>query len=295
MNAIVYYLALPFIYLVSYLPRRVMYLLSDFIYIFVYKIFGYRKNIVTQNLRNSFPEKSAAEIDKIRREYYHYFCDLSLETLKTLTIPSSAVDKYFEYGDMSVFERFHKENRSIVIVMGHLGNWELAGAYFSQMSFHQLYVIYHPLANKHFDGLFYRMRSRHGTKLYPMKDTFKGMVKNRKEVTATAFIADQTPPPGNAYWMTFLNQDTAVFRGTGTIAKKLDYPIIYISVIRKKRGLYRFQCELLVEHPGELSENEITEMHTKRLERDIVNQPETWLWSHRRWKHKRPAEQPNNN
>ena len=295
MEVIVYYLALPFIYLVSYLPRRAMYLLSDFLYFLVYRVFAYRKHVVTENLEKSFPGKPAEEIDRIRREYYRYFCDLSLETLKTLTISSSATDKYFECGDMSEFERFHKENRSVIVVMGHLGNWELAGAYFSQLPYHQLYVIYHPLANKYFDRLFYRMRSRHGTRLYAMKETFRGMVRNRKDLTATAFIADQTPAPGNAYWMTFLNQETAVFKGTGTIARKLDYPIIYISVIREKRGLYKIQSELLVEHPGELSENELTEMHTKRLERDIINHPETWLWSHRRWKHKRPTEQPKNN
>jgi len=295
MSAIVYHLALPFIYLVSYLPCRAMYLLSDLLYILVYYVFGYRKNVVTENLRNSFPEKPAAEIDEIRRDYYHYFCDLTLETLKTLTIPPAAVNKFFVSGDMSVFERFYKEDRSVIIVMGHLGNWELSGAYFSQMPFHQLYVIYHPLVNKYFDQLFYRMRTRFGTKLYPMKETFRGMLKNRKEVTATAFIADQTPAPGSAYWMNFLNQDTAVFRGTGTIAKKLDYPVIYLSVIRERRGLYRIQSELLVEHPGELSEEEITAMHTKRLERDIRDHPETWLWSHRRWKHKRSKEQLNNN
>ena len=174
------------------------------------------------------------------------------------------------------------------MVMGHLGSWEMGGAYFSLLPLHQLYVIYHPLANKHFDRLLYRMRTRSGTKLYAMKDTFRGMIKNRKEVTATAFIADQTPSPDNAHWMTFLNQDTAVFKGTETIARKLDYPVIYLSVIREKRGQYTVHSELLVEHPQELSENELTEMHTRRLEQDIINHPETWLWSHRRWKHKKP-------
>ena len=144
------------------------------------------------------------------------------------------------------------------------------------------------LSGSGFDQLLYRMRTRSGTKLYAMKDTFRGMIKNRKEVTATAFIADQTPSPDNAHWMTFLNQDTAVFKGTETIAKKLDYPVIYLSVIRVKRGQYRIDSELLVEHPKELPENELTEMHTRRLEQDIINYPETWLWSHRRWKHKRP-------
>ena len=172
--------------------------------------------------------------------------------------------------------------------MGHLGNWELCGAYFSQLPLHPLYVIYHPLNNKHFDRLFYRMRTRLGVRLYPMKSAFRGMVKDRRKLTATAFIADQTPSPSNAHWMTFLNQDTPVFKGTETIARKLDYPVIYLSVIRERRGFYKINSELLTGHPGELSENELTELHTRRLEKDIIAYPETWLWSHRRWKHKRP-------
>lgn len=288
MGAITYYLTLPFLYLVSFLPFRVLYLLSDFIYLLVYKVFGYREKVVTTNLARSFPEKPTQEIEKIRRDYYHYFCDLSLETIKTLTISPAALNKHFSCGDMSVFERYCAANQSVIVVMGHLGSWELGGAYFSQLPLHQLYVIYHPLANQHFDKLFYRMRTRHGTSLYPMKGTFRGMMKNRKELTATAFIADQTPSPKNAYWMTFLNQDTAVFKGTETIARKLDYPIIYLSVIREKRGQYKLNSELLVEHPRDLSKNAVTELHTKRLEQDIIKYPETWLWSHRRWKHKRP-------
>jgi len=288
MSAILYYLTLPFLYLASYLPFRVLYLLSDLFYVLIYRVFGYRKKVVTENLKNSFPEKSADEIEKIRSDFYRYLCDLSLETIKTLSISPSALKKHFKSGDISAFEHYYKNNQSVILVMGHLGSWEMGGAYFSLLPIHQLYVIYHPLANKHFDRLFYRMRTRSGTKLYAMKDTFRGMIKNRKEVTATAFIADQTPAADNAHWMTFLNQDTAVFKGTETIARKLDYPVIYLSVIREKRGQYMISSELLVEHPQELSENEVTEMHTKRLEQDIINHPETWLWSHRRWKHKRP-------
>ena len=289
MSAVIYYLVLPYIYLVSILPFRILYLLSDLVFLLIYHVFGYRKAVVTTNLERSFPEKSFDEICAIRRDFYKYFCDLSLETIKTLTISRSAVNAHFSYGDMSAFEHFHKQKQSVIIVMGHLGNWELSGAYFSQLPLHQLYVIYHPLRNKYFDGLFYRMRTRHGTGLYPMKSAYRGMVRDRKSLTATAFIADQTPSPKNAHWMTFLNQETAVFKGTETIARKLDYPVIYLSVVREKRGHYRLDGELLVEHPGELIDNELTELHTKRLERDIIDHPETWLWSHRRWKHRPPG------
>jgi len=295
MSAILYYLALPFLYLLSFLPFKVLYLLSDIFYILIYKVFGYRKKVVTENLKKSFPEKPSNEIRKIRSDFYRYLCDLSMETIKTLSISPSALKKQFKSGDLSAFEHYYNKKQSVILVMGHLGSWEMGGAYFSLLPIHQLYVIYHPLANKHFDRLLYRMRTRSGTKLYAMKDTFRGMIKNRKEVTATAFIADQTPSPANAHWMTFLNQDTAVFKGTETIARKLDYPVIYLSVIREKRGQYKLHSELLAEHPQELSENEVTEMHTRRLEQDIINHPETWLWSHRRWKHKKPETTARNN
>ena len=199
--------------------------------------------------------------------------------------------KRFSHGDLSAIERFYRQEQSVIIVMGHLGSWELGGQYFSQLALHQLYVIYHPLTNPNYEKLLYRMRTRLGPKLYAMKTSFRGMIKNRKELTATAFIADQTPTTGNGHWMTFMNQDTAIFKGTETIARKLDYPVIYVSVIRERRGQFRLETELLVEHPQQLAENELTELHTRRLEQDIRNYPETWLWSHRRWKHEKPVEQ----
>ena len=137
------------------------------------------------------------------------------------------------------------------------------------------------------------MRTRLGNKLYAMKDSYRGMISNRKEVTATAFIADQTPLPKGAYWTTFLNQDTPIFFGTAKIAKKLNYPVIYVSIKRPRRGHYEISAELLIQHPDSLSENEISERHTRRLERDIRENPHIWLWSHRRWKHKNPNEKLN--
>lgn len=176
-----------------------------------------------------------------------------------------------------------------MIVMGHYGNWEWAGNTFALINKQQLYIIYHPLSNKHFDKLMYKMRTRFGNKLYAMKETMKEMVKNRHEVNVTAFIADQTPSPDNAYWTTFLNQDTPVFWGTEKISQKMNLPIVYTSVKRVKRGYYEIHCELFVEDPKNTTEGQISELHTKRLEKDIIEQPAIWLWSHRRWKHKRPV------
>lgn len=171
--------------------------------------------------------------------------------------------------------------------MGHFGNWEWAGNSFSLLCHQQLHVIYHPLKSKYFNQLINNMRTRFGTKLIPMRETYKEMLSNRNEISATAFIADQTPAPANAYWTKFLNQDTPIFRGTEAIAKKLNYPVVYASVNRTKRGCYEVFAETLFEQPSTTAEGEISEAHTKKLEIEIRKQPEVWLWSHRRWKHKR--------
>lgn len=291
MGAIGYYLALPFIYGIALLPFPVLYLVSDVLYLVLYKLAGYRTGVVRANLRKSFPEKSAEELRAIERTFYRWFCDLVVETLKTLTITPAQVNARVSVSGEEVLEKYFNERRSVILVMGHWGNWELGGARFSQLGMHQLYVIYHPLQNKWFDGLVHHMRTRLGNRLYAMSDTMKGMLRDRGRSTATAFIADQTPPPERAYWTTFLNQDTPVFFGTEKIAAKLGYPIIYVGIERVRRGHYLMRFEELVPDPSRSAEGEITELHTRRLEQDIRRLPSYWLWSHRRWKHGRPLAQ----
>ena len=289
MGTILFYIALPFFYLISILPFPLFYLLSDGIYVILYQIIGYRKKVVSENLKNSFPNKTTEELKKIEREFYHYLVDLFLETLKTLAISKNEAIKRCRLSDTAIalFNELYTQNKSCIIVMGHYGNWEWAGNTFSLINKQQLYIIYHPLTNKHFNKLMYDMRTRFGSKLYAMKDTMRGMIGNRREVNATAFIADQTPSPENAYWTTFLNQDTPIFWGTEKIAQKLNYPVVYVSINRLKRGYYEANAIILVTDPKNTKEGEISELHTRQLEKDIISQPEIWLWSHRRWKHQR--------
>lgn len=290
MKAVIYYITLPFIYLLSVLPFPLLYGLSNVFFALLFHIVGYRKELVLQNLRNSFPEKTETELLLIRKKFYKHLCDLFLETFKTLTISTNSMLKhcYFSLEAKTLFTQLAAEGKSVILVMGHQGNWEWAGNTFSAEINSQLYVIYHPLANKYVNGLMYKMRTRFKGRLIAMKDTFKEMVAHRSEVTTTAFIADQTPHNlSSAHWMNFLNQDTPVFTGTERIARKLNYPVVYAFVKKVKRGYYEINAEMLVEHPAGTSDGEITELHTRRLEKDIISQPETWLWSHRRWKRKR--------
>jgi KDO2-lipid IV(A) lauroyltransferase len=287
MNKVAYYLILPFIYGVAFLPFSLLYVVSDFLRFVLFQGIGYRKKVVLENLKNAFPQKTEPEIQTIANKFYIYFCDLVVESLKTLTITSKDLKQHVSFQDLSLFERYYKQKQSIIVVMGHYGNWELCGARFALENLHQLFIIYHPLSNKYFNQLAYRMRTRLGNGLYSMQETLRGMIKNKDKCTATAFIADQSPAPETAYWTNFLSQDTPFFTGMAKIAKKMNYPVVYVRIRREKRGKYHVESELLIENPSTISENDITELYVKRLEKDITKQPEIWLWTHRRWKHKR--------
>ncbi|NQX98235.1 MAG: lysophospholipid acyltransferase family protein [Flavobacteriales bacterium] len=290
MKAITYYISLPFIYLISILPFWLLYRFSDFLYFIIYFVFSYRKKVVFQNLRNSFPEKSEEEIAQIAKKFYTFFCDWIVETIKSLTISKEAAIKRCHFTNTDILDKYHKENKKLIFVMGHMGSFELAGAEMAFNTKYNLYVIFKPLSNKYFDNLIKSKRTRFGSKVIAMNDTFRTMIhlKENKELSATLFIADQTPQPNSAYWTTFLNQETAIFWGTEIIAKKLNYPVIYISMRQPKRGYYEITPELLCENPASTQKGEISEMQTKRLAQDIKKQPEIWLWSHKRWKHKKP-------
>ena len=280
-----------FMYLLSLLPFRILYGISGLLYFIVFKILQYRRKVVRQNLLRSFPEKVPEEIEKIHEAFNRYFCDLIVETVKILSITPNALRKRVVFENEEIFSQYLSEGKSLILVCGHHGNWELIGAAFAPLPVHQLFVIYHPLKNRIFDKLLYHMRTRLGNGLYTMKGTLRGMLANRGKITATAFIADQTPSnPDQAYWTSFMGQDTPIFTGTEKLARKLDYPVIFMSIRRPSRGHYQVTAEILSEVPSKSGEGEISEMHTRRLEQDIRAQPEIWLWTHRRWKHQRPSD-----
>ncbi len=289
MQAFLFYLTYPFIYLIASLPFWALYRISDFFY-HILRISGYRKEVVVQNLRNSFPDKSNAEIEKLSEGYYRYLCDLILETLKTLRTTEKEAKEHCVFHTPEWLTKLCEEKRSVILVMGHYGNWEWAGPSFTLNTGFQLVVIYRPLSNKYFEKMMVGMRTKFGTCITPVNLTLRDMVARRGSLTATAFIADQTAPQDKAYWTTFLNQDTAVFTGPEKLGIKFNYPIVYINTRRTRRGFYEIFPELMFENPKDTKENEISEAFMRRLEQEIKIDPSIWLWSHKRWKHKRPVD-----
>ena len=289
MQALGFYILLPFPYFISLLPSFILYLIADVLYYFIYYIFGYRKKAVRMNLKNSFPEKNDQERKEIEKKFYRHFSDLLIESAKALTISKKEIKKRrsFKKGSMEIFTRLHAEGKHCIALMGHYGDWETAGLSMSFQSPYLLKVIYRRLSNPYFNRLIYRLRNRFGALPLEMNEAPKELMKRALPLACTVFIADQTPPPDSALWLNFLNQDTPFFQGAEKLSRRLNYPVVFASVKKVQRGYYEITIELLCENPSTTSEGEITSLFAKKLEEDIIAQPEIWLWSHRRWKHKR--------
>lgn len=282
-----YYLAIPFVYLLAYLPFWALYRVSDFFCFILFHLVGYRRKVVEKNLRNSFPQKSEKEIQILSKKYYQYLCDITLEAFKKITMSREETLKHCKFHNAELLDRLKAENKSVILLMGHYGNWEWAGSSFSLSNEHPLYVVYKVLSNPAFEKIMVKSRTMFGTRLIKVENTLRDIIANKGNVVAYAFIADQTPFPEHAYWTTFLHQDTPLFTGAEKLAKKFNYPVVFVNILRVRRGYYEIFPELLFENPRDCAENEITELYIRRLEREINKMPETWLWSHRRWKYTR--------
>ncbi|MDQ3047830.1 MAG: lysophospholipid acyltransferase family protein [Bacteroidota bacterium] len=248
------------------------------------------KKIVLGNIQRSFPEKTPEEQLEICKKFYRHFCDLILESLKTFTIPEKEVKKRVVCKNPVVINRYFDEGRSVIIAGGHYNNWEIFAVGVDSLIKHQTIGIYKPLSNKYFDEKMRSTRSKYGLKMIATKIVKQVLDKEASNRSATIFAIDQSPSnPNNSYWMKFLNQDTAVLFGTEKYAKEYDLPVLYGRINKEKRGHYSFEFFPITDHPKETAYGEITEKITTALEEDIIRIPQYWLWSHRRWKHKRPA------
>jgi Kdo2-lipid IVA lauroyltransferase/acyltransferase len=286
-NRLLYYLViLP----ISSLPFPLLYALSDFLFFMLYHVTGYRKGVVMGNIERSFPEKTAMEHKDICRKFYHHFCDLVLESLKTFTISEKEIKKRVIFKNPEVADRFFEQGRSVIFAGGHYNNWEIFAVAVDEMIRHKAIGIYKPLSNKYFDEKMRNTRSKYGLYMISTRDVKKVFDEEAGRLTATIFAIDQSPSnPDNCYWMEFLHQDTGILFGAEKYAKEYNYPVIYGRINKEKRGHYSFELFVVTENPKETAYGEITEKATKMLEQDIRNQPEYWLWTHRRWKHKKPA------
>jgi KDO2-lipid IV(A) lauroyltransferase len=269
-----------------------MYIFSDLLYYILYYIIGYRRKVVATNLKNSFPEKTDEERKVIEKKFFRHLADLFIETLKLTHMSVASQKKRFTYSNLEVMDKLRQDNRDVVAILGHYNNWEWPTLLPHYLKYKTV-IIFKPLQNKYFNNFINSQRSRFGIELTPTSLVIREIIKYKKENirTASVFISDQIPSINDIkYWTTFLNQDTAVFTGAGKIAAKYDMAVVYLHIQKVKRGYYNMNVELLHDHTAGLSENEITETHVRKLEQIIRENPEYWIWSHRRWKHKKPVD-----
>lgn len=282
-------LVYPWLWLISKLPFPILYGFSSFIAFLLYRVVGYRKAIVRTNLANSFPEKSIAELMSIEKKFYSHLADLMVETIKGMTMTEAEIRERVILQNVDELERLKNNRQSCVVVMSHCGNWEWVCIGAQMITPLHAQCVYKKLKNKNWDNWFFKLRSRFGTEPFPMEKTLRVMIQHAHTPCATALIGDQNPSnTNNVHWTRFLNQDTCFMNGSEKISKKLDQAVYYMTVEKRKRGHYECKVSLLCAEPNATKDGEITEMIARATEAEISKQPENWLWSHRRWKHKRP-------
>lgn len=286
-NYILFYIVLiP----LSWLPMWFLYLISSLLSFILEHIIGYRTMVVENNLRNSFPELTEKEIQKIKNKFYKHLADIFLEAFKMLSISKKNLMKRYNCINPEILKPYFDNKQSVLLVSAHYNNWEYMVLSLDMQINHHGIGVGKRMSNKVFGDLMHKKRTRFGTEVCYADNTKETFEHYEKENIPCAYmlLSDQSPNDKHrCYWTRFLNQDTPVIFGAESLAKKYNYPIFYYTVRKLKRGYYSFEISPITDNPQETAYGEITENHLSFLEKSIKENPQYWLWSHKRWKHKR--------
>lgn len=289
MQYLVYLLIYPIIWFISILPFKLLYLLSDFIYVLVYYIIGYRKKTVKENLRIALPHLSDNERLIIEKESYRHLCDMFLEMIKTMSISRKEIEKRFVFTNIDTYLDLEKKGKSIALMCSHHASYEWVISLNNYIRF-KGYAIYKRINNKYFDQLVKNIRARFKAYLITTKETKDVIEDNQiKNVLGLyGFASDQTPRPTHKnYWYKFFNKETPIHIGAEQLAKRFDMNMIYLKVKKIKRGYYQATFEVLTEDVTSIPDFKISELFIQKTEQQILEQPEYYFWTHKRWKHKK--------
>jgi len=275
----------------SLLPLNFLYLISNFLFVINHYGIQYRKKVILNNLQNSFPNSDKTEHQRIAKSFNQFFCDFIVESIKCFSISEKQAMDRCKFNNPEILDHLYKKNKSIVLACGHYSNWEMAAACLNKSLKHQSAAIYKPLNNSFFDQKFRKSRSKFGVQLIPKQEAKTFLKENQKKNCIIGFGCDQSPKKsnGNLFWTKFLNQDTAIMFGTEKYAVDYDYAVVFMGINRVKRGYYEIDLEIIEENPRESEYGSISKKHTQLLEEQIKRDPAYWLWSHKRWKLKRDA------
>lgn len=290
-----HWLFAAFLWCLAWLSLSVLYRVSNGLFFIVYHVVKYRRAVVEENLRRSFPDQDKEALERISRAYYHNLCDLIVEIFKLRHAKFDTIAERFEFKNLEIIHSLEKEGKSIIAMIGHCGNWEWMSMVLKSKLTIPVYGVYKPLSDKFFDKYMRNLRSRfYPDSLIPFKETYRFLIRHRKEQLLVVMAGDQTPHRSEInFWTPFLNQDTPVFLGAEKIAQSLDYAVVFFEVHRTGRGRYSVEVKLLSDDCKALEHGELTKMHVGVLEKALRKEPDNWLWSHKRWKYSGEKEKMN--
>lgn len=288
MNFLIFALTYPFIWLLSRLPMRVLYLKSDISFFLLYYIVGYRKKVVLSNLKTAFPKKTNQELKAISKKFFKHFTDLIFESIKSFSISEKEIRKRYVYKNIEIFKELEKKNKSIVLMGSHYANWEWIICLNKFINFHP-YGAYTKLQNPYFENKIKKSRTKFGAIFIKTKMITKTVEANKKAGRNSLYglLSDQSPQLHKThYWANFLGAKVPVITGSEMLAKKHDLIVLNYSATKIKRGYFEIEFELITDNAKEFKDYEITDKYLQITEKHIRKQPEFYLWSHNRFKHK---------
>ncbi|TDO73443.1 KDO2-lipid IV(A) lauroyltransferase [Flavobacterium chryseum] len=288
MQFLVYILAFPILWLISILPFRVFYWFSDFVYFIIYRVVGYRKKTVRENLALTLPHLSNAERKDIEKKFYHHMCDMFLEMIKTMSISPEEMEKRFTVTNIEVLNEYAKKGKSIVLVASHYASWEWLLTINKRMAFRGIGV-YKKIANPYFDKLIRRIRSKYDAELVETRKTIPMMAQNQRDgiLSLYGLASDQSPKLDRIFHsMKFMGVEVPVHTGAEMLAKKYDLSVVFVKVKKVARGYYEATIIPIADNSKEYENFEITEKYLREVEKQILEAPEYYLWTHKRWKHR---------
>ncbi|MFK7049933.1 lysophospholipid acyltransferase family protein [Flavobacterium columnare] len=289
MQLVVYILVYPIIWFISILPFKLLYILSDSVYFIIYYIVGYRKKTVRHNLMIAFPNLSSKERLSIEKKSYRHLCDMFLEMIKTLSISEKEMDKRYQFTNLEIYNKLEMQQKSVIIMLAHYASYEWIIAMNKYIKF-EGFGVYKKIKNRYFDKLVKKIRSKFNATLISTKETSKVIEKNNHNniLSVYAFISDQTPKPSsNMHWYQFMGKETPIHVGAELLAKRFDMSLIFLKVKKIKRGFYQATFEILADEVKSIPNFQISEKFIQKVEQQIYEAPEYYMWTHKRWKHTR--------
>ena len=289
MQFLVFILTFPFLWIISILPFRIFYWFSDFIYLVVYYIIGYRKKTVKENLALALPHLSDKERLLIEKKSYHHLCDMFLEMIKTMTISSAEMNRRFVVTNIELVKEYENKGKSTVLLASHYASWEWLLSFNAKTNFKGVGV-YKKIANKYFDKLIRDIRSKYNAELVETKKAIPLMAENQKNgiLSMYGLASDQSPKLNRAFhWDKFMGIEVPVHTGAEMLAKKYDLNVLFVKVKKVKRGFYEATFVPITDNPRSIPDFEITNTFLREVEKQILEAPEYYFWTHKRWKHRR--------